>query len=79
MQAVRARAGAGRSLRRTVAPLPAVPEGANQKKGDPDMATNSTGAVVITGASTGIGEACALRLDKQGWLVFAGVRREADA
>jgi len=35
--------------------------------------------VVITGASTGIGEACALRLDKLGWRVFAGVRKEADA
>jgi NAD(P)-dependent dehydrogenase (short-subunit alcohol dehydrogenase family) len=36
------------------------------------------GAVVITGASTGIGEACALRLDREGFRVFAGVRNEAD-
>ena len=45
------------------------------------MATDGTGtrAVVITGASSGIGEACALRLDKAGWRVFAGVRKEADA
>jgi NAD(P)-dependent dehydrogenase (short-subunit alcohol dehydrogenase family) len=45
------------------------------------MATDGTGTrtVVITGASTGIGEACALRLDKAGWRVFAGVRKEADA
>jgi NAD(P)-dependent dehydrogenase (short-subunit alcohol dehydrogenase family) len=35
-------------------------------------------AVVITGASTGIGRACALRLDGLGWDVFAGVRRDAD-
>ncbi len=35
-------------------------------------------SVVITGASTGIGEACALRLDKMGFRVFAGVRKEAD-
>jgi NAD(P)-dependent dehydrogenase (short-subunit alcohol dehydrogenase family) len=35
-------------------------------------------AVVITGASTGIGEACALRLDQKGIRVFAGVRNEAD-
>ncbi len=35
-------------------------------------------AVVITGASTGIGEACALRLDDKGVRVFAGVRNEAD-
>ncbi len=34
-------------------------------------------SVVITGASTGIGEACALRLDKKGVRVFAGVRSEA--
>jgi NAD(P)-dependent dehydrogenase (short-subunit alcohol dehydrogenase family) len=36
-------------------------------------------AVVITGASTGIGEACALLLDKLGFLVFAGVRQDVDA
>ncbi len=38
----------------------------------------TTGAVLITGASTGIGAACALALDKLGYQVFAGVRREAD-
>lgn len=35
-------------------------------------------AAVVTGASTGIGEACARRLDNLGWTVFAGVRKEAD-
>lgn len=35
--------------------------------------------VVITGASTGIGEACALLLDKLGFSVFAGVRKDIDA
>src|SRR5216684_9062793 len=38
----------------------------------------ATGNIVITGASTGIGEACALRLDGLGYRVFAGVRRFAD-
>jgi len=35
--------------------------------------------VLVTGASTGIGRATALRLDRAGWKVFAGVRREEDA
>ncbi len=37
------------------------------------------GAVVITGTSTGIGAACALRVAAAGFRVFAGVRRVADA
>lgn len=35
-------------------------------------------AVVITGVSSGIGAACALALDRDGFRVFAGVRSEAD-
>src|SRR5438445_11453820 len=33
---------------------------------------------LVTGASTGIGRACALELDRRGYRVFAGVRRAAD-
>jgi NAD(P)-dependent dehydrogenase (short-subunit alcohol dehydrogenase family) len=36
-------------------------------------------SVLVTGASTGIGRATALRLDAGDWQVFAGVRREEDA
>ncbi|MDP9132998.1 MAG: SDR family oxidoreductase [Nitrospirota bacterium] len=40
--------------------------------------TPRSDGVVITGASTGIGAACALALDKLGYRVFAGVRLQAD-
>jgi NAD(P)-dependent dehydrogenase (short-subunit alcohol dehydrogenase family) len=36
------------------------------------------GGVLVTGASTGIGEATTLRLDEMGFRVFAGVRKESD-
>ena len=37
------------------------------------------GAVLVTGASSGIGRACALKLDQAGYRVFAGVRQESNA
>jgi NAD(P)-dependent dehydrogenase (short-subunit alcohol dehydrogenase family) len=34
---------------------------------------------LVTGASSGIGQACAIRLHHNGWQVLAGVRRKGDA
>ncbi len=36
-------------------------------------------SVLITGASSGIGRACAARMGREGWQVFATVRKESDA
>ena len=36
------------------------------------------GSIVITGASTGMGEHCALGLAERGYRVFAGVRKSED-
>ena len=37
------------------------------------------GSILVTGASTGIGLACALQMDRLGYQVFAGIRRREDA
>ena len=42
------------------------------------MAGKKSGAVLVTGSSTGIGRATALYLDAKGYRVFAGVRKETD-
>jgi NAD(P)-dependent dehydrogenase (short-subunit alcohol dehydrogenase family) len=42
------------------------------------ISDHSRGAVLVTGSSTGIGQACALHLDRLGFRVFAGVRRDGD-
>jgi len=44
----------------------------------PSSRENAERAILVTGASTGIGAACALGLDRLGMRVFAGVRRAAD-
>lgn len=43
-----------------------------------EMSIGDNRAVVVTGASTGIGAACALQLDRLGFTVFAGVRKSED-
>lgn len=40
---------------------------------------NAPRAVLVTGASSGMGKACALRLSQGGFTVFAAVRKEHDA
>src|SRR3954463_903473 len=43
------------------------------------FAMSTSNAILITGASSGMGKACALRLSQGGFTVFAAVRKERDA
>src|SRR3954465_6207076 len=43
------------------------------------MPTSERHAIIVTGTSSGIGHACALRLAQEGFTVFAGVRTLNDA
>src|SRR5919106_2030523 len=46
---------------------------------DRRLAAGLMRTALVTGASSGIGQACAVRLLHNGWRVLAGVRREGDA
>ncbi|MCC7367747.1 MAG: SDR family oxidoreductase [Chloroflexi bacterium] len=46
--------------------------------GSANSSTSRRPAIVVTGASTGIGAATALHLDRLGFWVFAGIRKPAD-
>ena len=43
------------------------------------MIDSNKQTLMITGASTGIGRACAIHFDRKGYKVFAGVRKDSDA
>ena len=45
----------------------------------PGQATHTSGVVLVTGASSGIGLSAAVALQKQGYTVIGGVRKERDA
>ena len=44
----------------------------------PSFQVHATGGIVVSGASTGIGKHAALYLAKNGYTVFAGVRKQTD-
>ena len=54
--------------------MPALPAGRTR-----GVVIGNGCSVLVTGASSGIGLAIATALDRRGWTVFAGVRRDVDA
>jgi len=64
---------------KTISPLPLLTERTGKEIIMAGERKSGQGAVVVTGASSGIGRACALHLDRLGSVVFAGVRRVEDA
>jgi len=66
------------AARRCRSPSAVAGPSRNRAERLPEMAPTARVAVV-TGSSSGIGRATALRLDRAGWTVYAGVRREEDA
>ena len=66
------------ALARQRAERPGLADRATREEATTCRRIGLTGAVVVTGTSTGIGAATALHLAENGFHVFAGVRREAD-
>ena len=52
---------------------------ADDSRRQPEKQDAPSKTVFITGASSGIGRACALRMDRAGWQVVATVRKQEDA
>ncbi len=50
----------------------------SRRRADHGRVASDGRVVLVTGASTGLGRATALRLERAGFRVLAGVRREAD-
>ncbi|GAA1284190.1 SDR family NAD(P)-dependent oxidoreductase [Saccharothrix xinjiangensis] len=60
--------------------LPPPPGGARRRNERSTMANSGgRGAIVVTGASSGLGEATAVSLARAGFTVYAGVRADVDA